>query len=126
MQESLFEIKITPSTWKKQGFNVKPQSLYLFKLCETSCHSSRENLNYFCKNKVLREYFFIGAPILYSPYWDMYMERKVTDLPIIIVDQDRTEMSAKKQSKCLTTMKLLPLIQYYTTKIIFLTLPSKS
>jgi hypothetical protein len=29
-------------------------------------------------------------------YWDMYMERKVTDLPIIIVDQDRTEMSAKK------------------------------
>jgi hypothetical protein len=68
----------------------------------------------FWQNKVLR--ILLLSPYFMVSYWDMYIG-KVTDLPIIIVDQDRTEMS--KQCKCLTTMKLLPLIQYYTTKIIF-------
>lgn len=49
----------------------------------------------FWQNKVLR-ILFIGAPILYGVLLGyVYGKGKVTDLPIIIVDQDRTEMSAK-------------------------------
>jgi ABC-2 type transport system permease protein len=49
----------------------------------------------FWKNKVLR-LLFIGAPILYGVLLGyVYGKGKVTDLPIIIVDQDRTELSSK-------------------------------
>lgn len=49
----------------------------------------------FWKNKVLR-LLFIGAPILYGVLLGyVYGKGKVTDLPIIVVDQDRTEMSSK-------------------------------
>jgi hypothetical protein len=78
----------------------------------------------FWQNKVLR-ILFIGAPILYGVLLGyVYGKGKVTDLPIIIVDQDRTEM-VRRSSKCLTIMKLFRLLQYYTTKITFRTLPSK-
>ena len=49
----------------------------------------------FWKNKVLR-ILFIGAPILYGILLGyVYGKGKVTDLPIIVVDQDRTELSSK-------------------------------
>ena len=49
----------------------------------------------FWSNKVLR-LLFIGAPILYGVLLGyVYGKGKVTDLPIIIVDQDRSEMSSK-------------------------------
>ncbi|MBF7090405.1 ABC transporter permease [Flavobacterium sp. ALJ2] len=49
----------------------------------------------FWQNKVLR-ILFIGAPILYGVLLGyVYGKGKVTDLPIIVVDQDRTEMSSK-------------------------------
>lgn len=49
----------------------------------------------FWKNKVLR-LLFIGAPILYGVLLGyVYGKGKVTDLPIIVVDQDRTELSSK-------------------------------
>lgn len=49
----------------------------------------------FWKNKVLR-ILFIGAPILYGVLLGyVYGKGKVTDLPIIVVDQDRSELSSK-------------------------------
>jgi ABC-2 type transport system permease protein len=49
----------------------------------------------FWKNKVLR-LLFIGAPILYGVLLGyVYGKGKVTDLPIIVVDQDRSELSSK-------------------------------
>jgi ABC-2 type transport system permease protein len=49
----------------------------------------------FWSNKVLR-LLFIGAPILYGVLLGyVYGKGKVTDLPIIVVDQDRSEMSSK-------------------------------
>jgi len=49
----------------------------------------------FWSNKVLR-LLFIGAPILYGVLLGyVYGKGKVTDLPIIIVDQDQSEMSSK-------------------------------
>lgn len=49
----------------------------------------------FWSNKVLR-LLFIGAPILYGVLLGyVYGKGKVTDLPIIIVDQDRSELSSK-------------------------------
>ncbi|MCV9928998.1 ABC transporter permease [Flavobacterium sp. LS1R49] len=49
----------------------------------------------FWSNKVLR-LLFIGAPILYGVLLGyVYGKGKVTDLPIIVVDQDRTELSSK-------------------------------
>jgi ABC-2 type transport system permease protein len=49
----------------------------------------------FWKNKVLR-LLFIGAPILYGVLLGyVYGKGKVTDLPILVVDQDRTELSSK-------------------------------
>ncbi len=49
----------------------------------------------FWNNKVLR-LLFIGAPILYAILLGyVYGKGKVTDLPILVVDQDRTELSSK-------------------------------
>lgn len=49
----------------------------------------------FWSNEVLR-ILFIGAPIMYGILLGyVYGKGKVTDLPIIVVDQDRSEMSAK-------------------------------
>ena len=49
----------------------------------------------FWKNKVLR-ILFIGAPILYGILLGyVYGKGKVTDLPILVVDQDRSELSSK-------------------------------
>lgn len=49
----------------------------------------------FWGNKVLRLLFF-GAPLLYGILIGyVYSKGKVTDLPIIVVDEDRSEMSAK-------------------------------
>ncbi|KIC00954.1 ABC transporter permease [Flavobacterium sp. JRM] len=49
----------------------------------------------FWSNKVLR-LLFIGAPILYGVLLGyVYGKGKVTDLPILVVDQDRTELSSK-------------------------------
>jgi ABC-2 type transport system permease protein len=49
----------------------------------------------FWANKVLR-LLFIGAPILYGVLLGyVYGKGKVTDLPILVVDQDRTELSSK-------------------------------
>ncbi|MBW4361318.1 ABC transporter permease [Flavobacterium taihuense] len=49
----------------------------------------------FWKNEVLRM-LFIGAPLLYAILLGyVYSKGKVTDLPIIVVDLDQTEMSAK-------------------------------
>ena len=55
----------------------------------------KREFQFFWQNKILRM-LFIGAPILYGVLLGyVYGKGKVTDLPIIIVDQDRTEMSAK-------------------------------
>ena len=49
----------------------------------------------FWRNKVLR-LLFIGAPLLYGILLGyVYGKGKVTDLPIIVVDEDRSEMSSK-------------------------------
>lgn len=49
----------------------------------------------FWSNKVLR-LLFIGAPILYAVLLGyVYEKGKVTDLPIVVVDEDRSEMSYK-------------------------------
>jgi len=49
----------------------------------------------FWSNKVLR-LLFIGAPILYAVLMGyVYQKGKVTDLPIVVVDEDRSEMSYK-------------------------------
>jgi ABC-2 type transport system permease protein len=49
----------------------------------------------FNNNKVLR-ILFIGAPILYGVLiGNVYKKGKVTNLPIIVVDEDRSPMSAK-------------------------------
>jgi ABC-2 type transport system permease protein len=49
----------------------------------------------FWQNKVLR-LLFIGAPLLYGVLLGyVYGKGKVTDLPIIVVDEDRSEMSSK-------------------------------
>ncbi len=49
----------------------------------------------FWQNKILR-LLFIGAPLLYGILLGyVYGKGKVTDLPIIVVDQDRSEMSSK-------------------------------
>ena len=49
----------------------------------------------FWQNKVLR-LLFIGAPLFYGVLLGyVYIKGKVTDLPIIVVDEDRSEMSSK-------------------------------
>jgi ABC-2 type transport system permease protein len=49
----------------------------------------------FWQNKILRM-LFIGAPLLYAVLLGyVYSKGKVTDLPIIVVDMDQSEMSAK-------------------------------
>ena len=49
----------------------------------------------FWQNKVLR-LLFIGAPLFYGILLGyVYGKGKVTDLPIIVVDEDRSEMSSK-------------------------------
>ncbi|WP_166921893.1 ABC transporter permease [Flavobacterium poyangense] len=49
----------------------------------------------FWKNKVLR-ILFIGAPILYGVLLGyVYGKGKVTDLPILVIDQDQSELSSK-------------------------------
>jgi ABC-2 type transport system permease protein len=49
----------------------------------------------FWQNKILRM-LFIGAPLLYAVLLGyVYSKGKVTDLPIIVVDLDQTEMSTK-------------------------------
>lgn len=59
--------------------------LYLFK----------REFRLFWQNNILRM-LFIGAPLLYAVLLGyVYSKGKVTDLPILIVDLDQTEMSAK-------------------------------
>src|SRR5690606_15559576 len=49
----------------------------------------------FWSNNILR-LLFIGAPILYAILLGYtYQKGKVTDLPIIVVDEDQSSMSAK-------------------------------
>jgi ABC-2 type transport system permease protein len=49
----------------------------------------------FWQNKILRM-LFIGAPLLYAVLLGyVYSKGKATDLPIIVVDMDQSEMSAK-------------------------------
>lgn len=55
----------------------------------------RREFGLFWNNKVLR-LLFIGAPLMYGILLGyVYQKGKVTDLPIIVVDHDRSTMSAK-------------------------------
>lgn len=55
----------------------------------------KREFNLFWNNKVLR-ILFIGAPILYGILIGyVYEKGKATDLPIIVVDLDQTDMSYK-------------------------------
>lgn len=57
-------------------------------------HLITREFKLFFNNKVLR-LLFIGAPILYGVLIGaVYQKGKITDLPIIVVDQDRSPMSA--------------------------------
>ena len=59
------------------------------------CTLLQREFKMFWKNKVLR-LLFIGAPLLYGILLGyVYGKGKVTDLPIIVVDEDRSEMSSK-------------------------------
>lgn len=58
-------------------------------------HLIKREFRLFFNNKVLR-LLFIGAPILYGVLIGaVYQKGKITDLPIIVVDQDRSPMSSK-------------------------------
>lgn len=67
----------------------------------------------FFNNKVLR-LLFIGAPILYGVLIGaVYQKGKITDLPIIVVDQDNSPMSAKfidmlEESESIKVAEVLP------------------
>lgn len=55
----------------------------------------KREFHLFWNNKVLKILFF-GAPVLYGVLIGyIYSKGKVTDLPIIVVDEDRSAMSAK-------------------------------
>src|SRR5690625_3567057 len=55
----------------------------------------RREFRLFFNNKVLR-LLFIGAPILYGVLIGaVYQKGKITDLPILVVDEDQSPMSAK-------------------------------
>lgn len=55
----------------------------------------RREFRLFFSNKVLR-LLFIGAPILYGVLIGaVYQKGKITDLPILVVDEDQSPMSAK-------------------------------
>ena len=55
----------------------------------------KREFQFFWKNEVLRM-LFIGAPLLYAVLLGyVYSKGKVTDLPIIVVDLDQTEMSSE-------------------------------
>lgn len=59
------------------------------------CTLLQREFKMFWKNKVLR-LLFIGAPLLYGILLGyVYGKGKVTDLSIIVVDEDRSEMSSK-------------------------------
>lgn len=58
-------------------------------------HLIKREFRLFFSNNVLR-LLFIGAPILYGVLIGaVYQKGKITDLPIIVVDQDQSPMSAK-------------------------------
>lgn len=67
----------------------------------------------FFNNKVLR-LLFIGAPILYGVLIGaVYQKGKITDLPIIVVDQDNSPMSAKfidmlEENESISVVDVLP------------------
>ncbi len=67
----------------------------------------------FFNNKVLR-ILFIGAPILYGVLIGaVYQKGKITDLPIIVVDQDNSPMSTKfidmlEENESVEVVKILP------------------
>lgn len=58
-------------------------------------HLLKREFQLFWQNKILRM-LFIGAPLLYAILLGyVYSKGKATDLPIIVVDLDQSEMSAK-------------------------------
>lgn len=58
-------------------------------------HLIKREFRLFFSNNVLR-LLFIGAPILYGVLIGaVYQKGKITDLPILVVDQDQSPMSAK-------------------------------
>lgn len=67
----------------------------------------------FFSNNVLR-LLFIGAPILYGVLiGSVYQKGKITDLPVIVIDQDHSPMSAKfidmlEESESIEVVEVLP------------------
>lgn len=76
-------------------------------------HLIQREFRLFFSNKVLR-LLFIGAPILYGVLIGaVYQKGKITDLPIIVVDQDQSPMSVKfidmlEETESIEVVSVLP------------------